>query len=236
MKYFVSSIILIVVCTFCSTLAIAQHIKGKVTDMHSGQPIVAVYFENIYTHVSGFTDSLGYFEVDAGKGELVEFKKVGYYTARARMPMGAFPSYFMIQMNLGSNKQDQPITGKDFVTDSLYYRSLYKTALNYQKLKTYEKIQHPFTAMSKQYRKMMAFQEEYSYLEKMKYVDYNFSEQNITRITGLTDDSLARYMKMYRPSYDQLRSMSDYNFYNYIKRTATIWRRQQELGSGRISH
>ena len=45
----------------------------------------------------------------------------------------------------------------------------------------------------------------FTYLEKQAYIDYRFSPQNISQITGLKSDSLIAFMRQYTPSYDWLR-------------------------------
>src|SRR5262249_24737716 len=111
----------------------------------------------------------------------------------------------------------------------------YKNALEYQKLSGVQMIQHPFTAMSHHYQSIMRFQKEYAYLEQQRYIDYTFNAKTITSLTGLQGDSLQKYMRQYRPTYEQLRNMPEYTFFSYIKATAEQWRRHLANGGDRGS-
>jgi hypothetical protein len=219
----------------------AQPMTGVITDAKTGEPCPNVIFENIHTKQGGTTDSNGKFSIAAEKGQLIEFHRLGYKTARIRVPAGAMPPFFKIQIEEGAQELREVQVFdryRNYRNDSLRNYELYKNAINYQKLSGYQVIQHPFTAMSKHYRRIMSFQKEYNFLEQMRYVDYAFNEKTITNLTGLKGDSLQRYMHRFRPSYDQLRAMPEYYFYSYIKETAETWRRQQRNWSngGRVGH
>ena len=45
----------------------------------------------------------------------------------------------------------------------------------------------------------------FNYLEKQAYIDYRFSPQKISQISGLKGDSLIGFMRKYTPTYDWLR-------------------------------
>jgi hypothetical protein len=90
-----------------------------------------------------------------------------------------------------------------------------------------ESIQHPFTALSKHYRQIMRFQKEYNYLEQERYVDYAFNEKIITQLTGLQGDDLVEYMRMFRPSYELLRSLPQYYYFSYIKESAAEYQKRK---------
>ena len=208
----------------------AETMTGMITDLRTGKPMPYVGYENVYSHVGGVTDSSGTFAIVVAKGELVEFRKMGYKTERVRVPAGIIPPYFKIQMQEAAYELAEIQVYdryRNFKNDSQRNYELYKQAIEYQKLSGYQVIQHPFTAMSKHYQRIMSFQREYEFLEKMRYVDYAFSEHTISKLTGLSGDDLNSYMRVYRPSYEQLRSMSDYAFYAYIKETAVLWTKRK---------
>jgi hypothetical protein len=101
---------------------------------------------------------------------------------------------------------------------------MFKQQLDFPRLSTVEKIKSPFSALSKKNRMTWQFQEDYDRFQKEKYVDFTFNRDIVTRVTGLKGDSLTRYMARFRPSYEQLRGMSDYAFYNYIKTSVRRYR------------
>ena len=97
-------------------------------------------------------------------------------------------------------------------------------------MSTFESLRSPFSALSKSNRQKWAFQENYAYFQQEKYIDYTFNDALITQVTGLAGDSLLRYKQRYRPGYEQLRSMNEYNFYMYIKETVARYRRSFSRG------
>lgn len=238
MRYYIFTILIALL--FSSAGVTAQTMTGIITDAKTGEPCPYVVFENIHTKQGGMTDSNGLFSIPVEKGQLIEFHRLGYKTARIRVPSGALPPYFKIQIEEGAQELREIQVYdryRNYRNDSLRNYELYKNAINYQKLSGYQVIQSPFTAMSKHYRRIMSFQKEYNFLEQMRYVDYAFNEKTITNLTGLTGDSLQRYMHRFRPSYEQLRAMPEYYFYAYIKETAETWRRQQRIrNNSRVGH
>ena len=112
----------------------------------------------------------------------------------------------------------------DYTEDSIRYHELYKTALDFPKLSGLGVVQSPFSALSKKNREIWQFQDDYKEFEQQKYVDKTFNEELVTKFTGLKGDSLRYFMKRYRPSYEQLKLMNDYTFYNYVKTSAHRYR------------
>lgn len=211
----------------------AQNIKGEVVDMDEKKPMSGVSIENIYTNTHTTTNTEGKFLISAAKGELLEFKKQGYQTAHVRIPDGTIPPYFKIILE---HVWMAPLyAGGDWVTDSSNEYEIYKHELEFPKMTTLDMIQHPFTAMSKQNQEIWQFQKDYEYTEEQKYIDYKFNKKIITKLTGLSGDSLIAYMRRYRPGYQQARQMSDYNFYSYIRHTVLQYRRSG-YSPGRLSH
>ena len=186
-----------------------------------------VFIQNVRTGQSMLTDSTGKFTVSGNGDDLIEFKKMGYETKRFRIPKGNVPSYFKIIMNEGAIELPEYYMNghyKDYVKDSLKYHELYKTALEYEKVSGLDVIRHPFSAMSKLNRKRAAFQKEFEYFQKEKFVDLTFNEDIIKQLTQLDGDSLQYYMRRFRPTYEQLHAMNEYAFYNYIKNSAIFYR------------
>lgn len=210
------------------TLRAQFPVSGVLTDAGDGKALPNVSIENVHTQLGTTSDSAGQFSLTVNKGQLVEFRKLGYKTTRVRIPEGAVPPFFRIMMEKGAIELQEVLVRdrfRDYKTDSLRYRELYKRQLDFPELTGLQAIQHPFSALSKKNRQIWAFQKEYSAFEQMKYVDYTFNERLIKSLTDLSGDSVNRYRMAYKPSYIMLRNMSEYDFYNYIKRTVARFRR-----------
>lgn len=212
------------------TLVCAQPMQGHVLDVSGGKPMEGVLVNNIFTDERMNSDKDGAFSVAVDEGQLVEFRKEGYKVLRVRIPQGKRPSYFRVMMQRsGTDVVDYMHTREaapDYKTDSMRYYALYKESLEFPKLTGLEALQHPFSAMSKKNRQIWAFQDEYRFYQEQKFIDYTFNNKLVNAITGLEGDSLQTYMELFRPTYDQLRSMSEYTYFNYIKRTAELYRQR----------
>jgi len=118
---------------------------------------------------------------------------------------------------------------RSFQDDSIANHEIYRKALDLPRMSATDVINHPFSALSKQNRQAWAFQKEYSYFEQEKYIDYTFNERLVTNLTGLKGEQAQEYMRAYRPSYEMLHSLSEYDFYYYVKRTGEIWKQRRGL-------
>jgi hypothetical protein len=220
---------------FCCLLALAcvpaaaQAIKGIVLDGSTGEPIENVAIQNIYTRSGIVTGSDGKFLMMGAEEELLEFRKIGYKTTRIRVPK-MIPPYFKIvlqrgEIELPEFELQRHARAKDYKTDSARYGELYKHVLDFPKMSTFESLRSPFSALSRTNRQKWAFQENYARFQQEKYIDYIFNDAVITGMTGFTGDTLQAFKQRYRPSYELLRNMSEYNFFLYIKESAVRFRR-----------
>ncbi len=222
------SVLLLLCCL--APPAVAQMLHGEVLDMDGKRPIAGVEIENVYTSLKVSTDEKGGFLIAATGGQLLEFKKQGYKTTNVRIPNGYMPSYFRIIIQRGiAELKEIDLAGNRFdpKADSVRYHDLYKHELETPKLSTFEAIASPFSALSGKNKEVWRFQDDYADFQQQKYVDKTFNEELVTKFTGLKGDSLRYYMRRYRPTYEQVRGMSDYAFFNYIKATANQYRKPQ---------
>jgi hypothetical protein len=216
-----------VVCAQPNTL---QEMKGDVIDLYDNRPVNDVSIRNIYTDEIAGSEHNGHFSIGVQTGQLVEFRKEGYKVLRVRVPQGKLPSYFKVMMQrMGTGVTDYMNArgaAPDYKTDSAKYYALYKEALEVPRLSGLDAIQHPFSALSKKNKQIWAFQEEYEFYQQQKFIDYTFNPKLVQNITGFGGDSLQKYMELFRPTYDQLRNMNEYTYYNYIKVTSTAFRKR----------
>ncbi|XZF12448.1 carboxypeptidase-like regulatory domain-containing protein [Chitinophagaceae bacterium MMS25-I14] len=211
----------------CSVGVKAQNIQGAIVDLNTGEPITDARIQNVFLNTGVNSDKDGHFALAVEKGQLIEFSKPGYKTEKVRIKPGIIPPYFKIFLKKGSVDQLPAYlaqNSRDWKTDSMKYRDLYAHELGIPKLSTFGSIEHPFSALSKKNRQIWAFQDEYASFEKEKYIDYTFNADVISKLTGLTGDSVAVYQKMFRPRYEQLRNMQEFEFYRYILRTVKLYR------------
>lgn len=220
-------ILFLLTCAFPGGNLFGALLTGDVTDVDTHEPVREVRIYNVHSGTTAWSDSTGIFSIQGEAGELIEFHKDGYKTARFRIPPGQLPTYFKIMIQKGPLPLEDWLASeepRDYRTDSMTYDALYRHLLSYPKLTGLDMIRHPFSAMSKRNRQIWAFQEEYALFEQQKYVDYTFNEKIVENLTGLRGDSLRLYLRRFRPSYYQLRDMSAYNLYKYIKESVYYYR------------
>jgi hypothetical protein len=223
-------------CTFSMTRG--QQITGVVQDRESKTPLANVQLSNIYNGSTIFTDSLGRFTIAANRGELVEIRYAGYTAQSIRLSRGHIPLYFKIYLDRIAvlNPDRYASSGLNaYQIDSIKNRELYGHVLDFRRLTTFEAIESPFSALSKSNNEKWRFQESYAMFEQEKYIDYTFNESLVTQITGLEGAELQRYMKLYRPGYEALRSMSLYDYYSYIRASAERFKRRGKPATPRNS-
>jgi hypothetical protein len=211
-----------------SLAAKAQPVKGQVIDMTNGNNIAGVAIFNVHQNSRTVSAADGTFSINAAADELIEFSKPGYKAYKVRMPKGKWPPFFKIGLERPAIDPNIAANGPptNYHDDSLRYYNLYKRELEFEKFTLVDMMKHPFSAMSKRNRQIWAFQDEFSWFQQEKYINYTFSKQMVTNITGMTGDSLITYMHMFRPTYNDLRAMTEYEFYAYVRKTGELFRRR----------
>ena len=81
----------------------------------------------------------------------------------------------------------------------------------------------------KKNKQNLAFQKRLVEEEQDRYVDYRFNSKMITRITGLTGDTLLKYKKLYRPSYYFVSNSTLTEFYKYVLNTSYTFKKEEGL-------
>jgi hypothetical protein len=209
-------------------MLLGQTLQGQLMDIDDNKPVDNVIITNIYTDANGKSDKDGKFAMTVSAGQLIEFRKEGYQVIRVRIPQGKLASYCKVGMKKynAAVPMFENSASPDYKSDSIKYAQLYKRELEFPQMTTVQVLQHPFSAMSKRSQQIWAFQKEYVWYQQQKYIDYVFSDKLIISITGLTGDSLQRYKQMFRPTYEQIHSMGEYNFLLYVKRTVDAYRKR----------
>jgi len=212
---------MIALTTLTTQWAYAQtNIKGEVRDMANNSLMENVNIKNIYTQQGLTVQSDGQFTIPVRKGELIEFTKVGYQTVRVRILSEKEPEFYKIIMNKAPIElREVDIRGKplDYKKDSIRYRKTYDIVMRKEHKDDVDIRSMPLAMLSKKNRQEWAFQEMYAQWEQEKYIDFVFNDKLVSRITYLQDEDLKTFMRLYRPQYEFLRNVSEYEYLDYIK-------------------
>jgi hypothetical protein len=114
----------------------------------------------------------------------------------------------------------------DYTKDSIRYRETYDVVLRKQRREDVDMRSMPLAMLSKKNRQEWAFQEMYESWEREKFIDLTFNDRLVNKITYLEGEELKAFMKTFRPSYEFLRSASQYEYLDYIKRCYYLYRRK----------
>jgi len=224
--HFILLILIIPQCIIAQTI-----IKGEVRDLENNSFLENVNIKNIYTLKGMTIQKDGQFQIEVRKGELIELTKIGYQTIRIRIMSEKEPAFYKLVMNKAPIMlREVDIRGKplDFKKDSIRYREVYDIVLRKEKRDEIDMRSMPLAMLSKKNRQEWAFQEMYEKWEQEKYIDFTFNEKLVSRITYLKDDELKQFMKQFRPDYNFLRTVSDYEYLDYIKHCYFIYKRGKQ--------
>lgn len=204
-----------------------QLLRGMVVIAGTDSAMDQVQIVNIHNNKLSSTDSAGGFAVAGEGGQLLEFRSSGYETQRLRVPNGTLPAFFKVQLRPQMERLEKYASLSPAQRDSINIRDAFTRALAMPKLKGYQVVQSPFSALSKRNRQLWAFQEDFEYSEQQKYIDRVFNPELIAKITGIAPDSIRLYTKTFRPRYEQLLAMKEIEFYSYIRQTGEAWQRRE---------
>ncbi len=76
----------------------------------------------------------------------------------------------------------------------------------------------------------LAFHKRLIEQEQDDYVKYRFNARLVSRITGLSGDTLKKFIQLYMPSYDFVANSSLVQFYQYILNASYAFKREEGIG------
>jgi hypothetical protein len=225
--------------------AIGQiHISGTVYDSTRVYVVPGV---NVYSTsgVTTITDSLGAYHINVLESDSLSF----FYKEKStiKFPVKQINNYtaFDISLRIRVNEKYKLLQGVTVFSDT-YRRDSLENRITYSKVFGREKptIRSNYEPGGPagldldeligmfQFRKNkqnLAFQKRLLQDEEDRYVDYRFNSKTISRITGLTGDTLIQYKKLYRPSYSFIINSTLAQFYEYILNTSYAFKKQEVI-------
>jgi hypothetical protein len=185
------------------------------------------------------TDSVGHYRVRLPDNDSIYFSYLGRHTAKIAVTRVA--RNYPLNMSLAITIDSLPtvvVRPKLYRYDSLENREEYRKVFEYgpdgwvggasSGIGVGLNLDNLFNA--KKIRQMENLQRRLIEEEHDKYVDYRFNRNLIRRITGLQRPVLDTFIRLYRPSYEFIRSFeNEYDYYKYIKDAGlnfrATWRR-----------
>lgn len=235
-------VFVLVLCAFNN--ALAQHISGKVIDGFTQLPLSNA---SVATSSSiAFTKPNGYFNLPKQlRGDTITVTSTGYKAYRFTLDSALSKDTLLITLQPLSLMLNQ-VTVKAlriYKLDSLKNRAFYSSVFNYKApaftdifTKKPVAAYVPYTVTPNNTTEILSInvlslialagknkmplsklQKTLLKDEEVSYTNRVFSKEKVSSITNLKDDSLQKFMELYRPTIQQLKKMSAYDVLMYIK-------------------
>lgn len=234
-------LILFFICT--GLAAYGQKINGIVTDKATGLRISGALVTT--TNFTAISDMEGIFSIGVAKqGDTLKVKMQGYKSFKqAVAPATTGDVIVQLEQATIQLKQVNISARRDRVKDSISNRVQFARDFNSHPPKFSDIIRPgasvgpiPMVGVSivpSQLIALLTYKHSNAYRfkqalirdEESKYVDSRFSDERVAQLTGLQSDSLYHFINQYRPAAAQVRKMSDYDIFTYIKKSAAKFRK-----------
>ncbi|WP_165798347.1 carboxypeptidase-like regulatory domain-containing protein [Chitinophaga costaii] len=231
----------IVVCSISllagTQVADAQiKVSGMVADLEGKTGLPAVTIQNLRTKLGTLSSENGRFFVEGAPGDTLEFTMLGYARQHEVIPVAGSMVVYMSRRIYDLNQTT--IRARNYHDDSLATRDEYRKYYNYHKpgamdiLKTLPS--NPITALSylvpsKARKQKEHFQHTLVTFEEEKFVDYRYNPELVARMTKLESPALDSFMIKYHPTYQFLKTATDYDLLLYIKQSYEEFKQQEAL-------
>jgi hypothetical protein len=182
------------------------------------------------------TDSTGQYRLRVARRDSIFFSYLG--RATVKFPIRSIDPNSPLDISLAVAVDSLPLVvvrPKPYRYDSMENRDEYRKIFDYEpdyigQGQGGASINLDMLFGTRRNRQMLALRERLMEEEQEKYVDYRFNRTLVRQITGLDRPFLDLFMRMYRPTYDFIKSCeNDYAFYKYIKDCGTYFKRTYKL-------
>jgi hypothetical protein len=191
------------------------------------------------------TDSLGAYHIGVSEKDSISFFFKGKSTVKFAVKSMTDYTAFDISLRVRINNKYKLLQGVTVFTDT-YHKDSTENRMEYSKIFNYEKpgLRSSFEPGEaagldldalidmfnfRKRKENLAFQRRLVEDEQERYVNYRFSPKVIHRITGLSGDTLTRYIKLYTPSYIFVVSSTLAEFYQYILNTSYAFKKEEGI-------
>lgn len=204
-------------------------LKGKVVDGIYDRVVMGASVINKTQNKSSRSDAGGNYIIPANEGDIVLFSSVGYEPDSISVTRDMLAGTYDIALVRKIVLMEEVEVGElnAYQVDSIGRREEFDSILSRRETRlvggrgnsptdgvgiTFS----PISRYSKEEKNLRRFKKTYENQEREYYIDYKFSFSQITRVTGLTGDSLRAFMVQYRPDYGFCRKHTHAEMLVYI--------------------
>lgn len=207
-----------------------MQVAGRVLDKTTRDPLPSVTVVNLTGHLSTVTDAGGGFHMPAVLGDKVLFSLVGYKKDTLVIGMFNANSPEILLSSLDFRLPEVTVFGKknSYGEDSATRYQEYAHLLDQSKANGFTSpVDALYDVLSKRRKQVWRFQKIFQQYEQQKYLESRITPQVVTRLTGLTGDSLQVFLDHYHIDYYFARNASDILLYEAVRQQAEAYRRNE---------
>ena len=222
MRYFIILLLLL-----CCSVGHAQVLEGIVLDAETKSSIQGVTIVNKHTRAVVFTDSQGYYKLQAAEGDTISFSHTAYKTLTEVMPYSMGKTYKTIELKMETyNLKQATIKGMtQYQKDSIAKREMYEHTIN----KTAPKPKYTGLGVSGGVsyladkilgisKKQKKFKNNLVKDEQQGFIDTRYTTVLVSAQTGMKDvDNIAAFMAKYPMTYQYARQAGDLEMKLWIR-------------------
>ncbi len=236
MKNLIALLFLILV-SLSSNLYAQTLVSGIVYDRESKQRLGEVQIKNLSTNVLLFNDSRGEFSLKAQAGDRISIRKLGYvgdtltFNNQQALIINLTPAVKRIDPVQVYGRRSPDDVLKEIKRD-------YKKAFDLAQPKDYftvgptgagVSIDALYSLVSREAKNARRFTQHIERIHEENIVDFYFSPDLVRSLTGLEDEQLQVYMRLFRPSYEFISKANHYQLVQYIKSKYEVFKLHPNL-------
>ncbi|WP_257669430.1 carboxypeptidase-like regulatory domain-containing protein [Parapedobacter tibetensis] len=215
-------------------------IQGIVFDKHTKQRISQVYIYNTVNDQGGYNNTRGEFDIQAGPGDVLIAAVKGYHADTLVVSDKKIVLFHLERSTIwidevsvvARRSPEEQLLENKRAYSTAYAKGDAGSIFSVGPTGAGLSIDALYKLISREGKNARRLQEiiERDYRESV--IDYRFTPELVSGVTGLTGTKLADFMRQYRPSYYFLLSANDYNLTFYIRSSFAQYR--QNPGARRL--
>ena len=228
--------LLVFIALFTTVSVLAQTMQGHVTDMATGKPLFLVSVLNEHSKLATSTDANGFYSILAQPGDNIRFSSVGYKTFRKIKPASVLIATVDVTMDIAENELKEFTLKASrlsrYQLDSIERAETYKLPLQRTPPSAFNS---PVSAIaelfSKRAKQTYKFQENFRNGEIEKFIDTRYSPAMVTKLTGLTGDTVGYFMYINPMPYNFARVATDLELKMWVRSNYKEWLKNPVIDS-----
>ncbi len=227
-------------CWLCFVLFLGKvyaqekQIQGIVFDQNTKERIARVFVSNTRTKAGIYNNLKAEFTITARLNDMLVFTKTGYFNDTIKITtLQSLPVYLKrssIVLREVTIKDSALSAEKQLIATKREYSQIYGSIANKDLITVGSNgagigIDAIYNMLSRRGRNATKLREIIDRDYRAKVIDARFNKIIVGTVTGLKEPQLTNFMYRYRPDYNLVVMMNDYDFISYIKSCYNRFRR-----------